>query len=105
MVSTVHPCERRARKIWNLGNYFLLSQTHLSVVILTANILSEVIALLREILGKYNKIKRSGASFFATKHAIYSRRRYVLGGLYGQAGMQVATERERERQREREFMS
>ena len=56
----VHLRERKTRKPWNLGNYFLPSQTHLPVVILTAGISFEVIVLLRKLLGKINKIKWSG---------------------------------------------
>ena len=47
----VHPRERMTRKLWNFENYFLPSQTHLPVVIMTAGILSEVIVLLRKLLG------------------------------------------------------
>ena len=61
----VHPRDRRTRKLWNLGNYFLPSQTHLTVVILAAGIFFEAIVLLRQLLGKKNKIRGSGASFFA----------------------------------------
>ena len=90
----LHPRERKTRKLWNLGNYFLPSPTHLLVIILTASILFEGTVRLRELFGKSNKIRRSGASFFAMKHAIYSRC-YFQGGLCRQADtqpMQIATE-------------
>ena len=47
--------QRTRRKLWNLGYYFLPSQTYLLVVILTAGILLEVIVLLRKLLGKITK--------------------------------------------------
>ena len=85
----VNPRERRTGKIWKFGNYFLPCQTHLSFVILTADILFKVIVLLRKLLGKNNKIRESDASFFAMKHATFSMRCYFQGGLYRQVDMQV----------------
>ena len=61
---TVHPREKKSRKLWNFRNCFFPSQTHLLVVILTAAILFEVIVLLRKLLRKKNKISGSSASFF-----------------------------------------
>ena len=55
--TSVHPRQIRTRKLWNLENYFLPSKTHLPVIILTAGILFEVIVLLRNFLGKNNKIR------------------------------------------------
>ena len=52
---TVHPREKKSRKLWNFRNCFFPSQTHLLVVILTAAILFEVIVLLRKLLRKKKK--------------------------------------------------
>ena len=60
----VHLLERRTRKLWNLGNYFLSSQNHLPVVILTVGILFEVIVLFRKWLEK--KIKKLGGQAVAS---------------------------------------
>ena len=81
----IPPHEKRTRKLRNLGIFFLSSQTHLPVVILTAGILFKVTVLLQKLLEKNNKI-RGSASVFAMKHAIFLKRWYFQGGFYRQTG-------------------
>ena len=62
-------------------NCFLPSQTNLSVVILAAIILFEVIVLLQKILAKNNRVRGSSAGFLAMKHERYPKWCYSQGVL------------------------
>ena len=75
----VHPRERRTRNLWNVGNNFLPSQTHLTVVILTSGILFEAIVFQLKLLGKGIKIRGSNIIFFpaSMKGWAYRRSRRV----------------------------
>ena len=70
------------RKLLNFVIYFRFNQTHPPVVILTADILFEVIVFLRKLLRENNKIRGSNVIFFAMKDAIFTKQCYFQDGFY-----------------------
>ena len=92
---------KKTRKLGKFGNYFLPSETHLPVVILTTVILFQVIALLRKLLEKNIRIMGSELSLAPL---LWSTQFFRSGIILELDFGHRETERQRKREKKK-FMS